>query len=456
MIAFRLSELAPRLGARHLGADAEIGAVSTDTRSLQPGDLFVALVGERFDGHDYLDIARQKGASAALVSRPLDMSLPRLEVADTRCALGVLARSWRERSPARVVAITGSNGKTTVKELTAAVLGRGGEVMATRGNLNNDIGLPLTLTRLQEQRYAVVELGANHPGEIDYLTRIACPDVAVLNNAGRAHLEGFGSLDGVARAKAEILNGLSPDGVFVFNADDRYAPLWRSLAAGRHTSLFGMDRPADISSDADGAWLVWDAHGFRQRFAVRTPAGELEVELQLAGRHNRMNALAATAAALSAGADLDAVRDGLAAVAPVRGRLCPVPGRDGLRLVDDSYNANPDSVAAAIEVLSSAPGRRALVLGDLAELGAGAESLHTEVGRRARAAGVDRLYTCGRLSAAASGAFGAGACHFDEQAALVAALEDELRAGDTVLVKGSRSAGMERVVAALATEAATC
>ncbi len=457
MIAFTLAELAQRLDGRLTGvAAAPVTAVSTDSRTLQPGELFVALVGAHFDGHDYLDMAAERGACAALVSRAVAHRLPRLQVADTLQALGRLAAVWRDRAPARVVAVTGSNGKTTLKEMIAAVLGRGGEVLATRGNLNNEIGLPLTLTRLQDQRYAVVELGANHAGEIEYLARLARPDVAVLNNAGRAHLEGFGSLEGVARAKAEILLGLSPDGVFVYNADDRFAPLWRELAAGRHTCSFGVAHPADVGSPPEEIMLSWSAEGFRQRFPVITPAGVFEVELQLPGEHNRMNALAAIAASLRAGAAPADIRAGLAAVAPVAGRLCPVRGRRGLRLIDDSYNANPDSVAAAVRVLVATPGRRNLVLGDLAELGADAEALHAAVGRSARAAGIDRLYTCGSLSAAASAAFGAGARHCADQAALLDLLDQALDGDDTVLVKGSRAARMERVVTALCAEVTPC
>jgi UDP-N-acetylmuramoyl-tripeptide--D-alanyl-D-alanine ligase len=456
MIAFDLDALARRLGGRRVGGEASVRSVSTDSRALQPGDLFVALVGEHFDGHDYLDVAAQRGACAALVSREQSHRLPQLVVDDTLQALGRLGALWREQARARVIAVTGSNGKTTLKEMIAAVMGQLGEVLATRGNLNNHIGLPLTLTRLQDEDYAVLELGANHAGEIDYLSRMAHPDVAVLNNAGRAHLEGFGSLEGVARAKAEILHGLNPDGVFVYNADDRFAPLWRELAAGQNTKGFGMRQPADVSSPPDAGELVWRAAGFGYRFPVDTPVGEVEIELQLIGEHNRMNALAATAASLSAGAGLAAVAAGLAEVAPVRGRLCPVPGRDGMRLVDDSYNANPESVAAAIAVLAAAPGRRNLVLGDLAELGSDAAALHAEVGRAARDAGLERLYTCGELSAAASQAFGAGARHCAAQAELLDVLAAELDAEDTVLVKGSRSARMERVVAALSAEAASC
>jgi UDP-N-acetylmuramoyl-tripeptide--D-alanyl-D-alanine ligase len=456
MIAFSLSELATLLEGRVHGADVRIGAVSSDTRTLQPGDLFVALAGPNFDGHDYLAMAAERGARAALVSRALEAPLPLLEVADTRLGLGRLGSAWRERSPARLVGITGSNGKTTLKEMLAAILGRLGPVLATRGNLNNDIGVPLTLTRLQDEPYAVIEMGANHAGEIDYLTRMTRPDIAVLNNAGRAHLEGFGSLEGVAHAKGEIINGIRPGGTFVLNADDRFAPLWREMASERRILSFGVDKPADVHSAREALTVEWTGTGFSGRFPVTTPQGEFEISLRLAGHHNRMNALAATAGALAAGADFAAIHDGLAALEPVRGRLCPVPGRNGLRLVDDSYNANPDSVAAAVAVLAAAPGRRTLVLGDLAELGAEDQQLHAEIGAVARSAGIDRLYSCGVQSAAASRAFGAGGRHFDGQQALIDELLAQAGAGDSVLVKGSRSARMERVVNALAEDSAAC
>jgi UDP-N-acetylmuramoyl-tripeptide--D-alanyl-D-alanine ligase len=366
---------------------------------------------------------------------------------------------WRRASDARLVAVTGSNGKTTVKELTAAVLAQTGRVLATQGNLNNDIGLPLTLCRLVDEDYAVVELGANHPGEIDYLTRIARPDVAVLNNAGRAHLEGFGTLEGVARAKAEIIHGLAEGGVFVFNADDSFAGLWRELAGAARTLSFGIREPADIHSPQSAAELVWDSQGFTMRFEVQTPAGDFEARLALAGEHNRMNALAASAAAIALGVSPAEIARGLAGVKPVAGRLCPLPGMAGARLIDDSYNANPDSVAAAIAVLAAAPGRRTLVLGDLAELGKGASGLHAELGERARAAGIDRLFACGEMSGAAVRGFGAGGRHFADQQSLIEALADSLGAEDSILIKGSRSARMDRVVLALgepSTEVMAC
>jgi len=449
-----LLELAAHIGARCLGADRSFARVGTDTRTLAPGALFVALKGPRFDGHDHLNDAAARGAVAAMVSRLADAPFPLVLVSDTRLALGELARLWRERWGARVLAITGSNGKTTVKEMAAAILGRLGETLATTGNLNNDIGVPLTLLGLHDQAFAVVEMGANHPGEIAYLSRIARPDVALVNNAGAAHLEGFGSVEGVARAKGEILEGLGEQGVLVLNADDPHAGLWKALAAerGRQVRSFGMRWPADVRSPESEARTHWVEGGFRTRFPVLTPEGEVEVELRLGGRHNRMNALGAIAACQPLGADAAAVQRGLAGLRPVRGRLQPRPGVNGMQLIDDSYNANPDSVAAAIEVLASAPGRRILVLGELAELGRDALGLHAELGERARRGGVQRLYGVGPLSQAAVERFGPGASWVDNRERLTEALLRDCGPDDFLLIKGSRSSRMDLVADALAAE----
>ncbi len=457
MIRFTLSELARRLPAVLHGADAEVGGVSSDSRDLKPGDLFVALHGPRFDGHDFLEQAARAGAAGALVDRRTSEALPCLGVEDTRLGLGRLGSLWRQAADARVVAVTGSNGKTTVKEMLAAILARVGDTLATRGNLNNDIGLPLTLCRLQEERFAVVELGANHPGEIGYLSRIARPQVAVINNAGRAHLEGFGTLEGVARAKGEIVEGLAADGVLVFNADDPHAPVWREMAGERRQVTFGVAQPAEVSSPAGSLELTWGEEGFRSRFEVRIGGEEaFTVTLALTGAHNRMNALAAIAAAHALGVPRQAMVEGLASLEPVAGRLAPRQGSGGVRVVDDSYNANPDSVRMAVAVLGSAPGRKLLVLGDLGELGAEAEALHRELGHHIRAQGVDLLFTCGALSRATAESFGVGARHFHSREALVEHLLSLLQPGDTVLVKGSRAAAMEQVVEALCREEAPC
>jgi UDP-N-acetylmuramoyl-tripeptide--D-alanyl-D-alanine ligase len=325
-----------------------------------------------------------------------------------------------------------------------------GPTLFTQGNLNNEIGVPLTLLRLQDEAYAVIEMGANHAGEIGRLSRMALPEVALLNNAGAAHLEGFGSLEGVARAKAEIVQGLRTDGVFVYNADDRWAGLWRELAQGRRTRTFGIAPGAEVRSPEEEVETRWDEQGFRIRFPALTPEGRIEIDLHLGGRHNRMNALAAVAACQLMGADAAAIAGGLAALQPVKGRLRPLRGTGGMRLIDDSYNANPDSVAAAIGVLAAAPGRRFLVLGDLAELGSDAGPMHARLGEQAREAGLDHLYGVGPLTRAAVDRFGPGGRWFEDRRGLI----DELARGcgrdDFLLVKGSRASRMDEVVSALA------
>lgn len=437
-----LAEAAAIVGAAAPAGGAFSG-VGTDTRTLRAGELFVALEGPRFDGHDYLESAAAAGAAGALVRRA-HPALPCLEVADPQVALAQLAAAWRARFELPLVAVTGSSGKTTVKELIAAALAGAGPVLATRGNRNNHIGVPLTLLELRDtHRAAVVEMGMSHAGEITHLAELARPTVGVISNAGAAHLEGLGSVAAVARAKGELIEHLPPDAVAVLNADDAYLSLWQQLAGTRRVCTFGLGTDADVTAHyrllADGSEVE-----------LLTPAGSAHARLQLLGRHNVRNALAATAAALAAGRPLSEIAAGLGRVRPVPGRLFPLAGRNGARVIDDSYNANPLSVQAAIEVLGALPGRRLLVLGDMAELGTEAPALHAQCGATARAAGVDRLLTLGPLSAAAASAFGTGACALDDRAALIDALEPLLQADATVLVKGSRSAGMEKVVQAIA------
>ncbi len=446
-----LAQAAEQAGGTLMGADAAFGSVGTDSRADCAGQLFVALRGENFDGHEYVAAARAAGAVAAMVDHPLPLDLPQWIVADTRLGLGRLAAAWRERFSGRVIAITGSNGKTTVKEMVAAILAQAGSVRATRGNLNNDIGMPLTLLQARDEDYLVLEMGANHPGEIGYMTDLARPDVALITNAGRAHLEGFGSLEGVARAKGEIARGLTDAGMFVASGDSPFTELWRELARGRRMLTFALNAPADVMAEAASIRVAWDEAGFRTEFMARVGAVEMPLTLRLAGDHNVRNALAAAAGAMALGIDAAAIRDGLASLLPVKGRLCPRHCR-GVGVIDDTYNANPDSIAAAIEVLAGLDGRRWLVLGDLAELGPEASRLHEEVGERARAAGLDRMATVGTLSAEASRAFGPRATHFAEQGALADFLRTELGPDDRLLVKGSRLARMERVVEALCAE----
>ena len=449
-----LSQAATRAGGRVAGADAPFGSVGKDSRGDCTGQLFVALRGERFDAHDFVAQARRHGAAAALVDHPVDVDIPQWVVDDTRLALGRLAAAWRERFAGPVIAITGSNGKTTCKEMIAAVLAKTGSVHATRGNLNNDIGMPLTLLDARDEDFLVLEMGANHPGEIGYLTAIGHPDVAVVTNAGRAHLEGFGSIEGVARAKGEIARGLPRDGTLIVPSDSPWTGLWRELAAGRPVLTCGPDASADVRAEADSVAGVWDEDGFRTSFRVRTKGSDLELELELglAGLHNVRNALAAVAVAKVLGIGPEAIRAGLAGLKPVAGRLSPRLGIGGVRLIDDSYNANPDSVQAAIDMLVGLPGRHWLVLGDLGELGPNARELHRGLGEAARAAGLDGLYTVGKLSALAAEAFGSGGRHFPDRESLIADLRDRLDAEDLVLVKGSRLAGMERVADALCGE----
>jgi UDP-N-acetylmuramoyl-tripeptide--D-alanyl-D-alanine ligase len=448
-MTWTLSEAAAHIGGRLQGTDVAFESVGKDSRGDCRGQLFVALRGERFNAHDFVGKARQQGAVAALVDHPVDAAITQLVVNDTRLALGRLAAAWRRRIEGKLIAVTGSNGKTTCKEMIAAVLAHAGSVHATQGNLNNDIGMPLTLLAARDQDFLVLEMGANHPGEIAYLTEIARPDVAVITNAGRAHLEGFGDIEGVARAKGEIARGLPADGTFIVPSDSPWTVLWRELAAGYRVLTCGPDTSAEVRVDTDGLTGIWDEQGFRTEFKVRLGDEDLSLELSLAGMHNVRNALVAVAVASVLGIGPEQIRAGLAGLKPVAGRLNPRRGASGLRLIDDSYNATPDSVRAAIDVLAGLPGRRWLVLGDLRELGPESEDLHRRLGEEAHAAGVDALYTVGDLSALAAQSFGTGGRHFPDQASLIADLRGRLGPDDLVLVKGSRLAAMEQVADAL-------
>ncbi|MBU1237547.1 MAG: UDP-N-acetylmuramoyl-tripeptide--D-alanyl-D-alanine ligase [Gammaproteobacteria bacterium] len=430
--------------------------VSTDSRSIATGELFVALKGDRFDGHDYVRDVLARGAAAAVVEHGWAAQhgegLPLVHVADTRLALGSLGGHWRRQFDLPLIGVTGSNGKTTVKEMCAAILREHERrddldpaevVLATAGNLNNDIGLPLMLLRLSAgHRAAVIEMGMNHPGEIAYLTRLARPSVAVINNAQRAHLSGLGSLADVARAKGEIFEGLSDDGIAVINADDPHADLWRQLATGKSIVSFGMDAAADVRATAR-------TRGFVSEIALTALQGSVEFDLLVPGRHNVMNALAAAAACLSVGANLGSVAEALSRFGGIKGRLQRRAGRNGALLIDDTYNANPDSMRAAIDVLASLPGRRIFVMGDMAETGEAAGQLHDEIGGYAKSRGIDRLFALGELSVAAAHNFGGGAVHCRTPEELSAALKAELGPDVAVLVKGSRFMRMERVVDAV-------
>jgi len=450
-----LSEAAALVGGHIDGTDVPLNSVGKDSRLDCTGQLFVALRGDRFDAHNFVAEASRNGAVAALVERRVDVDLPQWIVDDTRLTLGRLAAVWRNRFTGRVIAITGSNGKTTCKEMIAAVLGQAGSVRASAGNLNNDIGMPLALLSARSQDFLVLEMGASHPGEISYLTRIGRPHIAVITNAGRAHLEGFGSVEGVARAKGEIAQGLPADGTFVVPSDSPWTGLWQKLAAGRPVLTCGPGDSADVRAEVEAVGSVWDEDGFRTSFRVRSGGSDLDLDLRLAGTHNVRNALIAVGVASLLGVGPEAIRAGLTGLKPLAGRLYPRRSKEGPRLIDDSYNANPESVQAGIDVLMSLPGRHFLVLGDLGELGPEAEELHRRVGEGARAAGVDALYTVGRLSALAAEAFGLGGKHFSDQASLISDLRVRLRTDDLVLVKGSRLAAMERVADALCGKGAT-
>jgi UDP-N-acetylmuramoyl-tripeptide--D-alanyl-D-alanine ligase len=444
-----LAEAARSLPARLEGGDVAFSGVSTDSRTVSAGDLFVALEGERFDGHAYVAEAVRRGAVAAMVSKPVDTALPvaRLAVVDTRFALGRLAALWRARFRLPLVALTGSNGKTTVKEMLTAILavhcGSREAVLATAGNLNNDIGMPLTLLRLAPtHRFAVIEMGMNHEGEIEYLTRIAQPTVALVNNAQRAHVGMLGSIEAIARAKGEIYAGLGEHGQAVVNLDDAFAPYWKGLNAGRPIVTFGFASDADVRAESAG-----DA-GWR----FTTPAGSFEAALQVAGEHNARNALAASAAAHALAVPVAAMRSALAAFAGVPGRLQRRRGPAGSTVIDDTYNANPESMKAALRVLAAERGRRVFVMGDMGELGAQSPAMHAEVGTFARRLGIDALLALGPESRQAAHAFGEGGRHFGDGAALAAAALEEARRGATLLVKGSRFMRMEQVADALARE----
>jgi UDP-N-acetylmuramoyl-tripeptide--D-alanyl-D-alanine ligase len=452
-----LSQAALAVGGSVKGVDAEFTAVSTDTRTIATGDLFIALRGEHFDGHDYLAVAVAQGAVAALVdaawagSHP-EAPLPMVIADDTRLALGRLAAHWRSGFDLPLVGITGSNGKTTVKEMTAAILraqavldGDTGQeaVLATQGNLNNDIGLPMTLLRLRSShRAAVIEMGMNHPGEIAYLTALAGPTVALVNNAQRAHLAGMGGLMEVAEEKGAIYGGLNASGVAVVNADDAYNDYWRGLNTGRTVLSFGLDQTADVAGR-------YEERGYASLVRLSSPEGAAEFLLPMPGRHNVRNALAATAAALAACASLEAVVAGLSSFTGVKGRLQRKAALNGAVLLDDSYNANPDSVRAAIEVLAMTPGRTLLVLGDMGEIGERAGQLHDEIGGYAKSQGVDQIFGLGELAETAVHNFGKGGRHFRRVEDLVQALLPELDADTVVLVKGSRFMRMERVADAI-------
>lgn len=439
-----LMEVAPAVEGTLNGEDTVFHGVTTDSRAVTPGQLFVAIRGPNFDAHDFAADAQQAGAAALLVERPLDLDIAQLVVKDSLLALGKLAAYWRSQLSIPVVAVTGSNGKTTVKEMLASIFSCLGETLSTRGNLNNHIGVPLTLLSIGKQhKAAVIEMGANHAGEIAYLTNITRPQVAMINNAAAAHLEGFGSLEGVAKAKGEIYQGLDKEGVAVINADDRFAPLWKELTKDNKTITFGLQSDADIHCQWSG-----DVNG--NQLDVQTPVGDFQCTLKLLGKHNVMNAMAATAVAVAAGVDVQVIANGINALQAVPGRLQLKLGVNGSRIIDDTYNANPSSLMAGLDVLAASPGQKFLVLGDMGELGDNTLELHRQAGADAAKLGIDRVFTLGGFSQEAAQAFGEHGQHFEDVEQLVQAILPRLAKEVTVLVKGSRMMKMERVVQALA------
>jgi len=441
-----LSDFAAVCGGILKGPDRTFTGVSSDTRTIVRGEMFVALRGPRFNANEFLAAADTAGAAGALVDSAHESPLSQIVVADTQAALEHVSQAWRNQFCVPLVGVAGSNGKTTAKEMTATILSKAGSCLATRGNLNNHIGVPLMILRLEEtDRFAVVEMGANRAGEVAALVRIARPTVGMITNAGAEHLEGFGSLEGVARAEGEMVAGLAPDATAVINADDEFAPLWRSMTQARVVT-FGVQKPADFA--ASDIRTTVGADGFVTRFVLTSPAGRAAIALNMGGRHNVSNALAAAAAATAAGATLQHVIAGLSAVRAVAGRLQFKKAASGAWLIDDSYNANPSSMRAGIDVLAELEGRRWLVIGDMAELGEFSDSAHAEVGAYARERGIERVYATGPMSARAVESFGAGAQWFADSKSLAEALalaSPEVR----MLIKGSRVNRLERVVEAL-------
>lgn len=426
-------------------AEVTVKSVCSDSRQLKQGDLFIALKGPNFDGHRFVEQAASIGCVAALVEEKQDVNLPQIVVSDCYKALGNLAAYVKAHVAPKTVAITGSSGKTTVKEMVAAILTRLGTVLATNGNFNNEIGVPLTLLRLEAQHeYAVIELGANHIGEIAYTTGLTKPDVAVINNIAAAHLEGFGDLCGVARAKGEIFEGLGEQGVALYNQDTPYAHKWQWRLEGKNVRKFSCINPADAYCTD----IRMNTKGCTS-FILNTHKGNVDIEVPVPGRHNVCNAVAAATVALEFGATLEDIKLGLRDMAPVKGRLNLINLADEFTLIDDTYNANVESTKAAVELLASYPGRSILVLGDMAELGEDARSYHQEIGEHALGQHIDNILTLGVLSQSTSSVFEQDGQHFSSRELLVEHLANLLTEEDqaiTVLVKGSRSARMELVV----------
>ncbi len=448
MIKMNLNEIAACVNGTLIGADLVATGVSIDTRTLKAGQLYIAIEGKNFDGHDFVESAKDADAIAVLTHKKLTTDLPQILVDNTHYALGKLANVWRRKVTTKIVGVTGSNGKTTTKEMLAAILGVNDSVLFTQGNLNNDIGVPLTLLKLSsENRYAVIEMGANHLGEITYTSRLAAPDVAIITNVGAAHLEGFGDVNGAARAKGEIIETLNSNGVVVLNHDDAFFDYWQSVAGSRKIITFGLHENADVH--AENIDVKIKNHQFITRFDLKTADSESRVNLPLAGNHNVLNALAATAATLTIGIPLAQIKQGLESMSPVKGRLQLLRGQKGCTVINDTYNANTSSLKAALDVLAKCDGEHWVVLGAFGELGDDTEKLHFEMGETLKNAGVKRLFAVGELTKQTVAAFGEKALYFASQTELLAVLIPELTGSETILIKGSRSQHMENVTAVL-------
>jgi len=443
-----LSLLAQELGGELLGEDVVFSSVSTDTRSLKRGDLYLALVGENFDGNNFIDEAMLAGADSAVISRQVASQLPALKVTDTHVALAKLANMNRQRSAAKIIALTGSQGKTTVKEMLGSILNNSADCLTTEANFNNTIGVPLTLLKLEEQhKYAVIEMGASAAAEIAFSVCATEPDIALITNASPAHIEGFGSLQGIVTAKGEIIDGLKKDGVMVLNADDCYVSEWSARAAGKRSVRFSYENTAG-DSQYFASEIIRQGDG-TSSFNLHTPKGEQVLSIRFLGKHNVLNAIAASAVAMEAGASLTDIEEGLAELNPVPGRLSRLSGMNGCHLIDDSYNANPESFSAAIDVLSRFPGQKILVMGDMNELGIDTDSAHRRIGRNAAGAGIDALWATGEKSKLAIDAYADRGRYFENKEELIKALIDITNSDLTVLIKGSRCAKMDEVVTAL-------
>ncbi len=445
MIASNLLEISKHLSnATLIGENTTFQGCSTDTRTLKEGNLYLALKGDNFDGHDFVEQAIQKGAVGIITEKKLDFNVSQLVVLNTKIALGELANFWRNQLQTKIIAITGSNGKTTTKEMLASILREQFNTLATQGNLNNDIGVPLTLFQLnQDHEYAVIEMGANHRKEIGYLTNITQPQVAVITNCSPAHLEGFGRIEGIAQTKGEIYQGLSNKGIAIINADDAFSTYWQDLNCEREILTFGLEKTAKITAKNISF------QGLKTCFMLSTPSGEIEIKLNVAGKHNLMNALAASSCAVALNIDLKIISQGLEKMQPVNGRLQAISGIRNTTLLNDTYNANPASLKAALQVLANCPAPRWVALGNMLELGENAAQFHQQAGEFAQHLDIEGFVATGELSKHAIEGFGKQGFYFEKQEDLIAFLKENLPTNATLLVKGSRGSKMERVVSAL-------